>query len=71
MNEEDTGWLSSHAEVMLRDNYLSFQIFDVYSLADIRILSVLEGETDKKLHLSGLNFYHSDFGWLFGGIDER
>jgi len=70
MNEDNSAWLSEYAVITLKHDSHFFQVFDVNSLFRLRVLSVVDGVADSKPHLSGLNFYHDELGWLFGDIVE-
>jgi len=71
LNEEQRRWFpETDREIVLYDDYLDYQIFDVNSPFRISVLSVYNGKTYNNTFLSGLNLYVDGFGWLFGGIDE-
>jgi len=57
-------------EVLLKDNYFSYQLFNVNSPVEIIVLSTYAGTRYNAASLGELNLYHHDLGWLFGDIDE-
>jgi hypothetical protein len=57
-------------ELLLKDNYLSYQFYNVSLPDEIRILNIYKGEAYNDTCLAELNLYFDGFGWLFGGIDE-
>jgi len=71
LNEGQRRWFpETDREIVLYDDYLDYQIFDVNSPFRISVLSVYNGKTYNNTFLSGLNLYVDGFGWLFGGMDE-
>jgi hypothetical protein len=70
-NEDNTFLITKiDKEILLEDNYLSYQIFDVSSPVEIIVLTTYAGTTYNKTNLGGLNLYIDGLGWLFGDINE-
>jgi hypothetical protein len=57
------------SEELLRDNFLSYQVFDVVLPSKIKIKSIYSGSKYNDTCIAELNI-ETDSGWLFGDLNE-